>query len=109
MQLFYYLDLARRSFLRHRVLTLLMVIAIALGIGTSMTTLTVLHVLSRDPLPGKSERIYAVQLDASIHPPGHDPDTQLTRTDAEALLAAHRAERQALMAGGAVTLNRGNL
>jgi putative ABC transport system permease protein len=104
MQFFYYLDLARRSFLRHRVLTLLMVVAIALGIGTSMTTLTVLHVLSRDPLPGKSERIYAVQLDASIHPAGREPDTQLTRYDAEALLAARRASRQALMSGGAAAL-----
>jgi putative ABC transport system permease protein len=105
MQLFYYLDLARRSFLRHRVLTLLMVVAIALGIGTSMTTLTVLHVLSQDPLPGKSERVYAVQLDASVHPAGDDPDPQLTRYDAETLLAARRAKRQALMAGGAAALD----
>ncbi|MEO8181653.1 MAG: ABC transporter permease [Deltaproteobacteria bacterium] len=103
-QLFYYLDLARRSFLRHRVLTALMVVAIALGIGTSMTTLTVLHVLSRDPLPGKSERVYAVQLDAAgreNYRPGEEPDPQLTRYDAEALLAARRAARQALMSGGA--------
>jgi putative ABC transport system permease protein len=105
MQFIHYLDLARRSFLRHRALTLLMVVAIALGIGTSMTTLTVLHVLSADPLPGKSERVYAVQLDASVHPSGQDPDHQLTRYDAEALLAARRAQRQALMAGGAVALD----
>jgi putative ABC transport system permease protein len=107
MQFFHYLDLARRSFLRHRVLTLLMVVAVALGIGTSMTTLTVLHVLSGDPLPGKSQRVYAVQLDASIHPGGQDPDPQLTRYDAEALLAARRADRQALMAGGAAALDPG--
>jgi putative ABC transport system permease protein len=105
MQFFYYLDLARRSFLRHRVLTLLMVVAIALGIGTSMTTLTVLHVLSADPLPGKSERVYTVQLDASIHAPGDKQDPQLTRYDAEALLGARRAERQALMAGGFAMLD----
>jgi putative ABC transport system permease protein len=41
----YYLDLALRSFRRHKALTALMVLAIALGIGASMTTLTVLHVL----------------------------------------------------------------
>jgi len=104
MQFFYYLALARRSFLRHRVLTLLMVVAIALGIGTSMTTLTVLHVLSADPLPGKSERIYSVQVDANPRSPGQEPDPQLTRYDAEALLAARRAQRQALMAGGATAL-----
>jgi putative ABC transport system permease protein len=105
MQFLYYLDLARRSFLRHRVLTLLMVVAIALGIGTSMTTLTVLHVLSQDPLPGKSARVYAVQLGASVDPPGQDPDPQLTRYDAEALVAARRGQRQALMAGGAAALD----
>ncbi|HJR14063.1 MAG TPA: ABC transporter permease, partial [Rhodanobacteraceae bacterium] len=50
----YYLDLALRSLKRNKALTALMVLAIALGIGASMTTLTVLHVLSGDPLPDKS-------------------------------------------------------
>ena len=36
----YYLDLALRSLKRNKVLTALMVLAIALGIGASMTTLT---------------------------------------------------------------------
>lgn len=103
MHFFYYLDLARRSFGRQRVLTALMVVAIALGIGTSMTTLTVLYLLSGDPLPGKSDRIYNVQLDASDmneYRPGEEPHLQLTRHDAEALLRTQRAERQALMTGG---------
>jgi putative ABC transport system permease protein len=103
-QFFHNLELARRSFFRHRVLTALMVVAIALGIGTSMTTLTVLHVLSADPLPGKSSRIYAVQLDASMPRGGNEPDPQLTWYDAEALLAARRARHQALMAGGMAVL-----
>lgn len=42
----YYFDLALRSLRRNKALTALMVLAIALGIGASMTTLTVLHVLS---------------------------------------------------------------
>jgi putative ABC transport system permease protein len=103
MQLFHYLDLARRSFMRHRMLTALMVVAIALGIGASMTTLTVLYILSGDPLPGKSHRIYNVQLDASSkggHKTDAEPQLQLTRYDAEALLAARRAKRQALMTSG---------
>jgi putative ABC transport system permease protein len=54
MSFFYYLDLARRSLGRYRALTALMVLAIALGIGSTMTTLTVLYLLSGDPLPGKS-------------------------------------------------------
>ncbi len=42
----YYFDLALRSFRRNKALTALMILAIALGIGASMTTLTVFHVLS---------------------------------------------------------------
>jgi putative ABC transport system permease protein len=59
----YYFDLALRSLKRNKALTALMVLAISLGIGTSMTTLTVLHVLSGDPLPGRSSTLYAPQLD----------------------------------------------
>ena len=59
----YYLDLALRSLRRNRMLTALMVLAIALGIGASMTTLTVLHVLSGDPLPGRSGSLYYAQID----------------------------------------------
>src|SRR5690349_4874789 len=47
----YYLDLALRSFKRNRVLTALMVLALGLGIGASITTLTVLKLLSGDPPP----------------------------------------------------------
>lgn len=100
----YYLDLARRSFARDRALTSLMVVAIALGIGTSMTTLTVLYVLSGDPLPAKSDRLFYVQLDAAgqeEYRPGEEPQLQLTRFDGEALLRARRAQRQAMMTGGA--------
>jgi putative ABC transport system permease protein len=104
---FYYVDLALRSFRRNRVLTGLMVVAIALGIGASMTTLTVLYLLSGDPLPGKSETIYHVQLDANGpdgYRAGAEPDDQLTRFDAEALMRAKRADRQAMMSGGNVAL-----
>ena len=40
------------------ILTALMVLAIGLGIGASMTMLTVLHVLDGDPLPGLSAQLY---------------------------------------------------
>ncbi|MGV8941013.1 MAG: ABC transporter permease [Lysobacter sp.] len=99
----YYLNLALRSFRRNKVLTALMVLAIALGIGASMTTLTVFHVLSGDPLPGKSQTIFYPQLDPrskSGATPGEEPEEQLTRFDAEALLAAAKADRQAIMVGG---------
>ncbi len=97
----YYLDLARRSFARNVALTVLMVFAIAFGVGASMTTLTVLHVLAADPIPGKSGDLYYVQLDPhkAAEKPG-DPPNQMTRADAEALIRAHRADHQAMMTGG---------
>ena len=99
----YYLGLALRSFQRNVALTALMIVAIAFGVGASMTTLTVLHVLSADPIPGRSGNLYYVQLEprpAAGQVPGVEPPNQLTRADAEALLRAGGADRQALMTGG---------
>jgi len=101
----YYLDLALRSLKRNRALTALMVLAIALGIGASMTTLTVLHVLSGDPLPGRSAQLYYPQIDPRDNGglmPGKDPPGQMTLIDGRNLLHARRANRQALMTGGSV-------
>ncbi|UGB37461.1 ABC transporter permease [Frateuria soli] len=101
----YYLDLALRSLRRNKALTALMVLAIALGIGACMTTLTVLHVLSGDPLPGRSAQLYYPQLDPRDmdgYQPGEDPPAQVSWTDGMNLLRAGRAHRQALMTGGAV-------
>src|SRR5690606_23272030 len=95
--------LALRSFGRNRVLTALMVLTIALGIGTSMTTITVYHVLSGDPIPHKSSRLFHVQLDpepVARYRPGVEPPGRLTRLAAEALLAPARAPRPATRAPG---------
>jgi len=103
----YYLDLALRSLKRNRALTALMVLAIALGIGASMTTLTVLHVLSGDPLPGRSSTLYYPQVDPRDNSgllPGKGPPEQVTLIDGQNLLRAKRADRQALMTGGSVPL-----
>ena len=101
----YYLDLALRSFKRNRVLTALMVLALGLGIGASITTLTVLKLLSGDPLPQKSARIFAPELDPlpadSQTPPEkvwRNWGNLMTYTDAMNLLHARKAERQAVMA-----------
>ena len=85
----YYINLAMRSFRRNKVLTALMVLAIALGIGAAMTTLTVFHVLSGDPIPHKSDKLFYVQMDPAAmngYTPGEDPESQMTRYDSEALL-----------------------
>ena len=103
----YYIDLALRSLMRTPVLTALMVLAIGLGIGASMTMLTVLHVMTEDPLPGRSAHLYKPYLDPlplkyTTGPLGNDPRNSLTWPDAMALLHAQRAGRQAAMAGGSL-------
>jgi len=103
----YYLELALRSLMRNRALTALMVLAIALGIGASMTTLTVLHVLSGDPLPERSNTLYYPQVDprdSAGHDSDKEPMEQVSWTDGKNLLQAKRANRQALMTGGTVAV-----
>jgi putative ABC transport system permease protein len=103
----YYFRLALRSFRRNKVLTALMVIAIALGIGASMTTLTVFHVLSGDPIPQKSNRLFNVQVDPRPmigYQPSEEPEEQVTRFDGETLLREKKAKHQVLMTGGGVTV-----
>jgi putative ABC transport system permease protein len=101
----YYLDLALRSFKRNRVLTALMVLALGLGIGASITTLTVLKLLSGDPLPQKSARLFTPEVNpypAAVTAPAEKVWQRMgdltSYTDAMNLLRAHRAERQAVMA-----------
>ncbi|HEV8695336.1 MAG TPA: ABC transporter permease [Lysobacter sp.] len=103
----YYFNLALRSFRRNTVLTALMVLAIALGIGACMTTLTVFHVLAGDPIPDKSDKLFYVQMDPrnmEQFTPGEDPLFQMTRFDSEALLREKRGDRQAAMTAGSVAV-----
>lgn len=105
----YYLQMAWLSLKRSPILTALMVLAIGLGIGASMTMLTVLNVMTRDPLPGRSAHIYRPHLNPLPldyhYKPGTvgGPTTALTWPDAKALLDAHRGVRQAAMARGDLT------
>ncbi|TQV85032.1 ABC transporter permease [Aliikangiella coralliicola] len=59
----YYLKLSWLSIKRTPMLSALMVIAIGLGISVSITVLTVDYLMSKDPLPGKSHKLFHVQLD----------------------------------------------
>jgi putative ABC transport system permease protein len=98
----YYLDLALRSLKRNKVLTALMVLALALGIGATITTLTVLRLLSGDPLPQKSAQIFYPQMDPNSKE-GYiegqtKPDALMSYPDAMYLVHARRATHQAAMA-----------
>jgi len=108
MMLSYYLELALRSCRSARGLTALMVVTIAIGVAACMTSLTVFHVLSGDPIPHRSGKLFNVQLDAEQmrdYRPGEEPALQLTRFDAEALLRAARGSRQVMMTGGMVAVD----
>jgi putative ABC transport system permease protein len=99
----YYLELAVRSLRRNVALTILMIVAIAFGVGASMTTLTVMHVLSADPIPEKSDKLFYVLLEPRKlkgYDPKEDLTYQMTRADSENLLRAKRADYQAMMTGG---------
>jgi putative ABC transport system permease protein len=103
----YYTWLAARSLRRSPALTALMVLAIGLGIGASITTLTVLRVLSGDPLPQKSERIFLPMVEPrgmNDFRAGEPPEEHLTYPDAMNLLKAGRAKYQAISTGGAVVV-----
>lgn len=98
----YYLELALRSLGRNKVLTTLMILALALGIGATITTLTVLRLLSGDPLPQKSARLFYPQVDPNVKQ-GYiegqtKPDALMSYPDAMNLLRAHRGTHQAAMA-----------
>lgn len=100
--LLHYLELAARSARASKGLSALMVLALALGIGACMTTLTVYHVLSGDPIPAKSSRLFNVQLDAGSKvgwKAGQEPTFDLSRFDATALLRDRKAKRQVMMSG----------
>lgn len=110
----YYIKLAFKSFKRNPILSLLMVTAIALGIGASMTTITVNYLMSANPIPHKSEQLFHIQVDSwDPNNPFNDDDdalpNQLTWTDATNLTHAKKALRQSAMSmSGAIIEPQGS-
>ena len=88
---------------RNPIMTVLMVAAIAVGIGVSMTTLTVYYMMSSNPIPEKSDVLFAITLDSwdPLRPFDEDePDRaphQLTFHDAERLMTLAEGKRQTAM------------
>ncbi|RMH92845.1 FtsX-like permease family protein [Lysobacter pythonis] len=106
----YYLKLALKSLKRNKALTVLMVLTIAVGIGATMTTLTVFRTLAGDPIPDKSERLFRVQLDmypGTAKKTNSEPPADLSRYDAETLLAARRAKAQAITVASTIVIEAG--
>lgn len=99
----YYLNLALRSLRRNPALTLLMILAIGVGIGASMTTLTVFRAMGADPIADRATQLFAPQIDAwgpgknlSDLTPDHLSDL-LGYIDAMGLMRAHAAEGQTVL------------
>ena len=94
----YYLKLGWLSIRRNPFLSALMIAAIAVGIGASMTIITVNHVMSGNPIPQKSDQLFYVQLDGwdpnKYDEDEFEPPDQVTYLDAMALMKADKAYRQ---------------
>ena len=99
----YNVKLALKSMRRNPIMTALMVAAIAVGIGVSMTTLTVYYLMNSNPIPEKSDVLFAVTMDSwnPIRPFDDDrperPPHQVTYHDAERLIALNQGKRQTAM------------
>ncbi|MYM29465.1 putative ABC transport system permease protein [Duganella sacchari] len=100
----YYFQVALHNTRRNKALTMLMILAIAVGIGASMTTLTVMQLLSGDPLPGRSQHLYYPQVDVSPKSKGREPLDVLDYRTAMDLWSARQADQQTLVANSQVKL-----
>jgi len=99
----YYFKLGVRSLRRNPALTALMVLTLAIGVAASVSTLTILHMMSGDPIPSKSERLFVPQFDNGDldgYTPGDEPgDMQMSYLDAANLLRSGQGERRTAMYG----------
>lgn len=96
----HYLDLSWRSLKRTPLISALMIAAIAVGIGITMTSLSVYHMMSMDPIPQKSDRLFQPQLntmdDGQTWWTEDDLPYQITYNDAMNLYNAPIPERKVL-------------
>ena len=107
----YHLRLAIKSIRRNAVLSALMISAIGIGIGACMTVITIYYMMSGDPIPHKSDRLFAVQLNAWEAPGPYDQDNPdrlpelLTYTDAINLMESDIPDRHVAMHESGFTLD----
>jgi putative ABC transport system permease protein len=98
----YYFQLGMRSLRRNPMLTALMVLTLAVGVAASMATFTVLYVMSGDPIPHKSDRLFVPRLDNAPlvgYAEGDEPSEQMTYQDARNLLASGQGLRRTAVYG----------
>lgn len=98
----YYLSLALKSINHQKGLCVLISTTLGLGIAACMITYSLLHLMSKDPLPDKSDRVYHIQLDnwklnLAALPPDLPPE-EVTWRDAMNIVHAKQAKYQAAQA-----------
>src|SRR5256885_14768655 len=102
--LLYNVRIAVKSLRRNPVLTAVIIGGIALGICASTTFPTVRHMFAREPLPGKSDKLFYVRMDnwdpARAYPDdgsganAHHLPSQLSYRDAMELMRSNIPLRQ---------------
>lgn len=99
----YYFMLGLRSLRRNPMLTALMVLILAIGVAASVSTLTILHVMSGDPIPHKSDRLFVPVIDNGPlqgYAPGDEPtDRQMSYGEVKNLLKSKQGERRTAIFG----------
>ncbi|MRW87457.1 FtsX-like permease family protein [Pseudoduganella sp. FT26W] len=104
----YYFLLGARSLRRNPALTALMVLTLAIGVAASVATLTILHVMSGNPIPSKSDRLFVPQFDngpiESYKPGDKANDEQLTYRDAVNFMNSKAGERRTAVFGVGMAL-----
>lgn len=101
----YYFTLGLRSLRRNRALNALMVLTLAVGVAASVSTVTILHAMSGDPLPHKSDRMFVPMIDilpVKGYVPGDKPgfsQAQMSYIDARNFMASKVGVRRTVMYG----------
>lgn len=106
----YYLKLSWLSIKKTPVLSALMVLTVAVGIGTCLTTLTMYSVISGNPMAHKNDRLFAVQLDAwdpdDEYAGGNHVPPQLTYQDAMAIYESRIPDKTVIMRKSGLTVQK---
>lgn len=104
----YLLKLAIRSIKTQRLLTTLVVVTLGLGVGASMVMLSIASALIGNPVPTRKGVLFYPQIDPRPmggYFKGVSLPDQFTYIDAMNVVNAKRADRQAAMTGGQVTVS----
>ncbi|KZW99085.1 hypothetical protein JL49_18990 [Pseudoalteromonas luteoviolacea] len=100
----YYFKLALLSIKKTPLLSFLMIAIIAIGIAATMVTYTVNYMMTQDPVPGKSDRLFTVHLSSwdpnmsyKLKDGKEDIPIYLTYQDATNLYADKKADKQTII------------